>query len=405
MGLFDGFRSMLDPIPTPLVERTEEADAFTEQLYALIEERRRTFTLEQALRLPPIVRGVQLIAGLAASFLPLAYQAGVALAEQPRIVRKPDPFRTRYEFIYQTVRELVASRDGDAFWRLLDHDAAGRPQSAIVIPSAEVRVDWDARRIVPRYWWRDRPLVAGVEVAHIAVNRPPGELRGRGPISQALDYLYPVAAAEDYAASFFSTGGVPETVLKSAVKLSAGEAAALKAQYVESADSAAGRVRVASGGVDLAFPGVDPQRAQMQEARAYGATVAARVLGIPAALLHVETSGATITYQNASGALEELVKATVAPLYLAPVEQAWSELVGSAQAVRFDLADLQRTDMAARFRLYADAIGAGIITAPEARALEGWAPLGDIDTAHAFDPAGSPSPESAAVTPAEVVPV
>ena len=77
---------------------------------------------------------------------------------------------------------------------------------------------------------------------------------------------------------------------------------------------------VLSGGIDLDVPDIDPQKSQMQEARDYGNTVVSRLLGIPAPLLHVSTSGATITYVGAAGAIEELVKATLAPTYMPPLE-------------------------------------------------------------------------------------
>lgn len=122
-----------------------------------------------------------------------------------------------------------------------------------------------------------------------------------------------------------------------------------------------------------------------------GAAVVARILGIPAALLHVETSGATITYTNPAGALEELVKSTIVPLYLTPVEQAWSELVPPTMAVRFELGDLQRADIAGRFAIYQQGIASGIMTAEEARAYEGWSTT-NTETGHTFDPEPVPQP-------------
>ena len=131
----------------------------------------------------------------------------------------------------------------------------------------------------------------------------------------------------------------------------------------------------------------------MQEARSYGATVAARILGIPAAMLHVETSGATITYTNPAGAMEELTKTTIVPGYLAPIEAHWSELVAGPTSVRFDLNDMQRADLAARAAIYAAFVGMGALTTAEVRAAEGWSPMAQ-DTAHAFD--ATPADENAA---------
>lgn len=397
MGWLDGLRHAVAPEHGPLLHRHETPeeetfDAWTEHLYALIEERRSSFTLTQALSLPPVMRGVQLLASTAASFLPLVYRAGAALPDQPRLVRKPDPFMTRYAFVYALVEQLVATRHGDAFL-LHVGGTDGLPDNLVLLPSDECEVEWRRRPLVRAVKYAGTWYTIGQDVTHIAIGRRPGELRGRGPVWTMLDYLYPVHAAETFAGDFFASGGVPSTVLQSDVALDATEAQRLKAQYM---DSSVQGVRVASGGIKAAYPTINPQAAQMQESRAYGATVVSRGLGIPGSLLHAETSGSTIVYQNAHAAIEELVKATVAPTYLAPIEQALSELVPGSDSVRFDLAELQRADMAARFGIYGDAIANGIMDATEARAFEGWGPLGTaVDTAHTYDP--TPAPEPAGV--------
>jgi HK97 family phage portal protein len=384
MGLLDGLRAMVEPMPVVVERTTPEYDGFVEALYDVIEARQQGFTLADALKLPPVIRGRALIAGVGASMLPLLYVDGQAVERQPRIVRKPDPYGTRYTFVHQTLDAMVADRYGEAFWLLQDHDEREHPRSARVLPNDEVHVRWDERRFMPRYTWRGRELVHGRDIMHIAPNRTPGELHGRGPINEALDYLYPIHEAEAFASAFFSSGGVPLYVLKTAAQLDGEEAARLKAQWV-AARSTTAEPAVLDAGTDLQTPNVDAQKAQLTEARGAGAAVVARILGIPAALLHVETSGATITYTNPAGALEELVKSTIVPLYLTPLEQAWSELVPSTAAVRFELADLQRTDIAARFAVYATGIDKGVMTPEEARAYEGWAPL-NRETSHLYDP-------------------
>jgi HK97 family phage portal protein len=383
MGLLDGFRAMVEPMPAEVERAAGDYSDWLEALADIVAARSSSFTLTEALKLPPVIRGVSLIAGVGASMLPLVYRNGSAAVEQPRIVRKPDPFGTRYTFMYQTLERMVADRYGEAFWYLSDHDERGYPRSAMVLDNDEVYVRWDDRRMLPRYRWRERELARDVDIKHIAPNRRPGELHGHGPLFDSLDYLYPVKMAEDFAGEFFSSGGLPMTVLKAAGNLDPDEAARLKKQWTEARSTS--EPAVTSGGIDVEFPSVDPQKSQMTEARGAGAAIVARILGIPAALLHVETSGATITYTNPAGALEELVKSTIVPLYLTPLEQAWSELVPGTQAVRFELADLQRADIAGRFSIYTQGIQAGIMTAEEARQYEGWSPI-NTEPAHQYDP-------------------
>ena len=386
MGLLSNLRFLAPagpypPSPDPLVRRTEALSDITEALYDLIAERVASFSMNEARKLPEVIRAKSLLTGVAASYLPLAYRDGMALDAQPRIVSKPDPFGTRYDFVAQTVDSLVD--DGCAFWHLSGGEDR-RPANARVIPHDEVEIV-EGRGITPTYTWRGRTLTLDVDIKHITINRRPGELHGRGPLREALTAFATAKAAEEYARNWFSGGGIPPVILKHlAGGLTPAEAATAKTKWVESRSNGA-EPAVFGRDWDIVFPSADPERSQMQSARSYGATVAARVFGIPGALLHVETSGATITYTNPAGAIEELTKATIVPTYLAPIEAHWSELLPANVAVRFDLNDMQRADLAARVAIYQGFVAMGAMVPAEVRAAEGWGPMA-TDTSHTFDP-------------------
>jgi len=364
--------------------------ATTEALYAIIAEREGAFTMAEARKLDAVIRAKSLLTSVAASFLPLAYRDGMALEEQPRIVTKPDPFATRYDFVAATVDSLID--DGCAFWRLVGGSEDGRPTGMYVIPHDEVEVTNPSRGLVPRYVWRGQALILDRDIKHLTIGRKAGELHGRGPLREGLTSLATVKAAEDYARGWFNGGGIPPVIMQYvAGTVTPVEAAAAKLKYMDS--RAAGEPLATGKDWAFQYPTADPARSQMQEARSYGATVTARILGIPAAMLHVETSGATITYTNPAGAMEELTKTTVVPQYLAPIEAHWSELVAGRTSVRFDLNDMQRADLAARAAIYAAFVGMGALTTAEVRAAEGWSPMAQ-DTAHAFDE--TPTDENAA---------
>ncbi len=65
--------------------------------------------------------------------------------------------------------------------------------------------------------------------------------------------------------------------------------------------------------------------------------------------------------------------ATVIPLYLAPIEAAWSDLVPRTTTVRFDLAELNRLDVQARYDTYKIAVDLGVATADDIARREGLA--------------------------------
>lgn len=360
-----------------------------------VDERTALFGLTDALRLPSVVRAVQLLASTVAQFSPVAYRDDVALEAQPRILRRPTPFGSRYAFLYSTTYALLAGdanadKAGNAFWYVTDRDDERQPRAVIGLPGSEVQVDWDARRFQRVYAWRGRQLDVA-DVIHVELGRKPGALLGCSPLAEGLEALAGVAAAEAYARAWFLTGGVPSVTLRVTNKatLTEAEARTLQAQWI--AGHPPGMPAVLSAGIEDSYPAVNPESSQLQAARDYGNTVVARLLGIPAPLLHVSTSGATITYTNTAAALEELVRATIGPTYMPPLEAALSDLVPRTQAVRLETRELLRMDIATRFGIYDQGIASGMFTAEDARAFEGWRRTGPL-TGQLFAPVPAPPP-------------
>ncbi len=375
--------------PGPPVRTTLSRPKTVEDVIAeATEARETTFGLADALRLPPVIRARTLLTSQAAQLTATMYRGGVPAPEQPLIVTRPG-LTTRQEFIAQTVAGLVDV--GCAYWRPFEYNVDGVPRRVTVLPHDEVEVTWDRDRVFRLYAWRGHPLDAEStrpEIVHIALNRGASELHGHGPITDGLPYLAPVEAAELYAAGWYGSGGVPSVTLRTPVgmEVDTEKSAAIKAAWMTAQASPVPTPAVLAGGIEDHYPGVDPQSSQLQEARSYGATVVARLLGIPGPLLIIESHGSTITYQSAPAALSQLVKETLAPTYLAPIEQAWSDLVGARAVVRFDLAETQRADIAARYAVYREGIELGIFTADEVRTWEGLAPRGDLGVTPALRP-------------------
>jgi phage portal protein BeeE len=150
-------------------------------------------------------------------------------------------------------------------------------------------------------------------------------------------------------------------------------------------------VRVVSGDVSLDFPGVDPSHSQLQETRSHASTEVARLLGIPGPLLLIETSGATIVYQNSTQALNELFRQTLDPVYLTPIEQAWTDLLPRSSSVRYDFRELQVADIKTRAEVQKIWTDMGALSAEEVRVLEGW-PAEPISTSPFARPTPPPRP-------------
>lgn len=349
----------------------EDRGPVSEAIAAAISERQASFTMRDALAMPPVARAVDLITSIGSTFPLTEYTDGRASADQPRVVRRPDPFTSRQEWSEQALHSLI--EHGETLWLLGSLDDRGYPRWARVLPPDEVRVWWDERQVERLYEYKGRRLVHGVDIRHVAINRRAGELRGRSVLREALPYLATIDAAEAYAASTFGSNGIPLTVLESPdAELTKDEADRLKAQWSKSRQDHPHDPAVTSGGVKASFPGISPQNMQMQESRAYGATIVARLLGIPAPLLHVETSGATTVYTNEEASIDALVKGTIVPRYLHPIESGFGDLVPRTKSVRFDVNELLRSDIKTRFEVYTIAKELGVLDEDRISAMEGY---------------------------------
>lgn len=323
--------------------------------------------------LPAVERGVQLLATGVAQLVPVDYRDDVPLEVQPSIVDRPDPWVSRYTFLEQTARSMVET--GDAFWFLFDNDpdpsSGRRARHARVLPASEVNVSWDEHRFLPRYSWRGRPMTHGVDIVHIPLAPRAGELHGRSPLLECSAALLTIQAQEAYAGGWFGGSGVPSGTLTSPVELSDVEADKLKAAWLEAHAGAIPTPAVLSGGITWESDAADPERSQLTASREHGVATVARLLGIPAPLLLVAVSSSSITYANVSQLYTEFLRSTVVPLYLAPIEAAWTDLVPRGQVVRFDLDELHRLDIEARYATYAVAAGLGVIDAAGIARREG----------------------------------
>lgn len=370
----------------------DEPDPITRAIERAVEQRIAAFTFGDALALPAVSRAIDLLCSQAAALSVAAYRDGVRLLDQPRSVSRPTPWPEvrRRDFLYETVHSLLAGepRGGNAYWMTLARDDHGYPASLLVADPAEIDVRWDELRLRRRYRWRGQDVDAR-DVTHIRIGARAGDLFGHSPIYDSLSRLAIIGLAEQYAAGFFASGGLPEVVIRSGAQLDENESIELRNQYI--GDGERFPVRVVSGDLDLDFPAADPERSQMAQTRASAATEVARLLGIPASLLMVETSGATITYTNPAGALTQLHRETLLPTYLDPIEQAWSDLVPGTQAVRFELNELLSADVVTRSQVQLAYVAAGVLTAEEVRSLEGWPTGRPIEQSPRYEPTARPT--------------
>ena len=362
---------MLDGLRRWASARPSESDLEGQIAWAQTE---RELGLGDYLGIPAVYRARQMIVSIISELEPVAIRNGYPLTDQPLVLTRPSPEITRHDYLEMLAGECFDHGNAYLWQPKTGRNAAGRPEVSIVLPFDDVHVSWvDESRIARRYEWAGRTLEPGRDLLHIALGRKPGELLGRSPLEAIGDALARVLMAELYAGDWFETGAVPSVTLKYDGTLTDDGAKLVKDRWVENhRDHSPG---VLPKGWDLKETGADPGASQLLETRKNGVLEVARGLGIfPAELLLAELGGSSLTYQNVAEALMTFARVTLQPVYLAPIEEALSDLLPSTQAVRFNTSELERLGTAQRWASYAVGLGAGFITPEQVSRWEGWEP-------------------------------
>jgi len=248
--------------------------------------------------------------------------------------------------------------------------------------------------LVEKYRGKDRELrydlytreggefAMGVHGRHMIHFRGPAlhsTFRPESMISVARNSLGNALATQEYQGAMYRNGGVPKGVLSVDEPLSLEQglemADAWRAAYGGTEN--AGKIAVLDRGGKFQTVGMTNENAQFIEQLQMSATDAARLLNIPPAFIGAE--GSAMTYDNASSNNQHLLTYALRP-WLDLVESPLNmdtQLFGvrSPWVPRFNTDELRRPDMAARYAGYSAAIGAGWMSADEAREFEGLPPM------------------------------
>jgi len=319
--------------------------------------------------IPAVARARSLIVSLVAELELVSWRDGFPMTDQPRVLVRPQPGSTRDGFLGSVAGELFDHSSAFVWLPATGRNAAGFPDTAVVLPFDRVAVSWDESGLFRRYrdTYRGVDLVPGRDLVHIELpGRRPGELLVPSKFDTNAAALDRIIAAELYAAEWFANGAVPSVTLKFAGPMNAKEAKDAKDQWI--ANHQDHSPAVLSQGWDIHETGGNPESSQLLETRRLGALEVARIWGVvPPELLLVELGGSSLTYQNIAGMLDTFARVTVQPEYLAPIEAGMSDLVPSTQSARFELGELFRLGEQDRIPTEAAAIAAGIYTLEEVR--------------------------------------
>jgi hypothetical protein len=131
---------------------------------------------------------------------------------------------------------------------------------------------------------------------------------------------------------------------------------------------------------DIKVIDINPQGAQMLDARAHQNIDVATMFNMDAELLNAAVAGSNLTYQNIGGRFDAFVRMCLQPNVLEVIEETMTDLLTRSIVAKFNTKILTLADIKTRYDVYGVGIDKGIINADEAREFEGLAP-GDVENA------------------------
>lgn len=316
-------------------------------------------TAEEALDLAVVDGFVSTTTALIAG-MPLQAVVGGEVVATPPILRNPvpGPNRTLHDFIVEFVADLCLWGNylaviGDPSW-------TGWPDQLYGIPWGAWTADPDGTYLIggTRY--------GAAEVFHVAVRRRTGDRVGRGLLQTHRRLLASAVAAEAWASRYYDGGAVPPALLTSADP----EMTQAKADLLKVKLRAATRNRepvVVPAGTVLQALSSDADSAQLNETRKANSLALCQALGIPAALLGLDSP--SLTYRNIGEVFQQFITTTVMG-YVQPLEaQLTLQCLPRGTEAHFETASILRPDYAARVDLAVKGLQGRVMTTNESRAL------------------------------------
>ena len=321
--------------------------------------------------LPIVVACRDLLADTVAQLPMVAYRGRVPRPDQPAIVVRPDPSEPRWLSIHRLVNNLTG-------WGYV-----------WLVPVANYADDWpaavqvvDADRASPRFdpagrmtsvWYDGRELTPGPDgIIWVPWRVTRAGTPGESPIHGCWRAIEHYAALFDMAGSFWEAG-FPSVAVMVKQGLNPVQIAELKTQVL-GAWARKHEPAVIDRDGRLEPVGSSAVESQLVESMAVADAQVARAFGVAPSLVNV-AAGDSLTYSTTEAEFSRWLKLGLGA-YLMRIEAGFTDLVPYGTNVRFDTAELLRTDWVGRMTGYAQGIAAGIFSAAEVRDREGMPTAG-----------------------------
>jgi HK97 family phage portal protein len=348
---------------------------------------------DQALSVSTVYRAVQILT-TAASQLSLRLERNGTLvpADQvPSLIKQPSLGMSRSEFVEQVVTSLAVS--GNSYW-LLNRPTDGTVANIDLLNPYQVHVSQDKQG--RRWYHHNGTKYPAADIKHLSLLKLPGKLTGLGPIQAARIELRGALDLRDYAATWFTTSGIPNGILSSDQVLTAEDAKTARERWNGTEENPVDNkqgVRVLGKGLKYSPILLNPADAQWLQNQQFTTTQIARLFGTPASLMLAAVEGNSQTYSNVEQDWIAFTRFTLMG-YLRKIEEALTDLVVRGQTVRFNIETLLRTDTKTRYEAHAIAAGRWL-TVDEIRSIENLPPLSAAQRQELKDATPAPTSQEA----------
>lgn len=329
------------------------SDSVVAAAFGLSPNGAHTVTREQAMTIPAVKRGRQVICATIASQPLVALRGGQLDRVARPLLEQPNPNTTRQHVIAWTVDDLLFR--GLSWWLITDRDSTGFPTAAQRLAPHRVAVDLTDEKV----------RVDGKPMDDSRLIRFDGPDEGVLAYSQSLNTALLLEAAVRRNAD-----GLPPldlfTLAEGAAEMTPDEIAEFLDTWQDARrDRSSGFVNRAVVHTSVGF---DAQAAGLAEARRFQIGEVARLMNLPPRYVDAE-AGSSMTYSNVQSERLELVDLSLSP-YITALEQRLSmpDVTPRGQAVRVDLSGFLRGDTKTALEAGQLAVTIGAATPDEVRA-------------------------------------
>lgn len=289
---------------------------------------------------------------------------------KPPVFITPDGLIDWEEWMYSSQDDLDAL--GNTVGVITQKDGGGLPSRIELVSNDDLSIRCKGGR--PVEYFVNGEKYEPEEVWHERQFTRSGLGVGLSPIAHAAMSLGGYLSAQEFAADWFSGGGIPAAHLKNAEQvLKDGVADKVKARFNETVG--AGDIFVTGKDWEYKPLSAKASEAQFIEQMKFGVPDICRFLGVPGDMIDAESSTGTVTYANVTQRNLQLLIMNLNPA-LRRREAAFSRrLLDGPRFARFNRGALLEMDLKSRYEAHQIAIRSRWKVPSEVRELEDLPPL------------------------------